>query len=339
MALHRQTGRYLLAFLGANCRLDNVRRPDARAFKTALAAGDLAFVNKPKRPEAKTPGDPRGSKKRTRTLAGATVNLHIRNARKIFAMAVDDDVILFNPFDKVAGSAPPPKDWHYVSIAEFGKLFGAASPTWRLMLSLARLAGLRRDEALNLRWNNIDWERSRLTVISTDDWTVKDKDSRTVPMAPELRQLLLEAFSEAAPGSELVVASGSVNKRNISRDFTVLCRRAGVVRYAKPLHTLRKSCITDWSHRFAIHAVMEWAGHSCIETTKQFYLKVSDLDYEAAAAQSFGVCTQLCAGLGDSDGAEEKPESITSGSSGTSDTAGEGIRTLDVQLGKLAFYH
>ncbi len=46
LMLHRQTGRYLQAFFGADRRLDEIMRHDARAFKTALAAGDLAYVTK-----------------------------------------------------------------------------------------------------------------------------------------------------------------------------------------------------------------------------------------------------------------------------------------------------
>jgi integrase len=51
---------------------------------------------------------------------------------------------------------------------------------------------------------------------------------------------------------------------------------AGVVRYAKPLHTLRKSCITDWAGHPPAHVVREWAGHSDKNTTDRYYLKVSE---------------------------------------------------------------
>ena len=54
----------------------------------------------------------------------------------------------FNSFDRIAGSSPAPKDWHYVDLEEFDKLLGAASNLWGLLLALARLAGLRRGEAI-----------------------------------------------------------------------------------------------------------------------------------------------------------------------------------------------
>jgi hypothetical protein len=54
--------------------------------------------------------------------------------------------------------------------------------------------------------------------------------------------------------------------------------------YPKPLHTLRKSCITDWASRHPGHVVKQWAGHSDMDTTEQYYLQVSEAEYEQAAA-------------------------------------------------------
>jgi len=74
--------------------------------------------------------------------------------------------------------------------------------------------------------------------------------------------------------------------KNISRDFTVLCKKAGVQRYAKPFHTLRKTCLTAWAREYPQHVVQEWAGHSCSETTKDYYLQVSVAEYDRAAGKT-----------------------------------------------------
>ncbi len=266
LELHQQTARYLKGYLGDCRRLNNVHRADARAFKAALAAGKLAYLNK-----------------RKCKLAEATVNMHIRNARRMFGMALEDDLIPFNPFDKLAGRPPAPKGWHEVTPDEFSKLMEAANPAWRLLLGLTRYAGLRRGEALSLRWDCIQWDKSRLEIVANDEWTPKDRDSRIVPICPELHALLLEAFEAAEDGQMLVILAGAIVVKNTSRDFTVLCKRAGVTRYRKPLHTLRKTCLTDWARRFPAHVVAAWAGHANIETTSQFYLQVSEAEYERAA--------------------------------------------------------
>ena len=88
LELHQQTGRYLVGYFGEKRRIDAITRADARAFKTALGEGELAQVNK--RPHKKPP-EP------------SSVDRHIREARAIFGMAVADDLIASNPFDKLGG--------------------------------------------------------------------------------------------------------------------------------------------------------------------------------------------------------------------------------------------
>ena len=261
LELHERTGKYLKEHFGADRPLDRITKADARDFKAALADEELSTKLK---------------------LATSTVNMNVRNARTIFALAVADELLLANPFDKLAGKNPPPKAWHEVTDSELGKLLEAARPDWHLLLGLGIWAGLRRGEALDLRWEQIDWQRRRLTVIANDEWRPKDKDSRTVPIVPALFKLLLVGFEQAADGQMRVIPD-SINAKNVDRDFKVLCRRAEVAPWKKPMHTLRKTGLTRFAREFPQHVVKEWAGHGDERTTSQFYLKVSDLEYDKAA--------------------------------------------------------
>ncbi len=376
MELLRQTGRYLLGHFGEHRRIDSITRQEARAFKTALADGKLAHVN---------------MRKRGGQMAATTVDQHVRQARKMFNHALDDDLIIYNPFDRLAQNDSVEKDWHYVDRGEFARLMAAAKPGWRLLFALCRWAGLRLEEALELPWAKVSLERRRLTVISREDWSVKDKDARTVPIGPELCDLLRAAHD---PDSTSVIPQGSVARSNVWRDFKVLCNRAGVTPYAKPFHALRKSCITDWASNFPAHVVKEWAGLGDLRTTLKYYLKVSEGDYLRAAGLPDGnaglhaseadferasypdspelpkspvaqgrreVKGEGSAATGTSDplnsvGDDRSGEQVVSGASDEltqlltqpgdlkpsdrrKSRAGEGIRTPDVQLGKLAFYH
>src|SRR5262245_46911212 len=217
------------ACFGGGRSLDTINRADARALKTTLANGELAHVNK---------------RQRRKGLEATTVDQHVRNARTMFNRALADDLITFNPFDRMGQNKPVVKDWHYVTEQEFGKLMAAARPAWRLLLGLSRWAGLRLEEALQLPWRKVDWQNRRLTVISRDDsaaeggFTVKDKEARVVPISPELYALLKAAYE---PVAELVIPRGGVVYANHWRDFQVLCRRAGVPTFSKGIHCLRKS--------------------------------------------------------------------------------------------------
>ncbi len=332
--LHEMTIRYLKAQFGDERRIDTITRFDARAFKTALAKGDLVRVNERKH------GPP----------SSATVALHIRNARTMFNRAVDDDLIQFNPFDRLAGGvAPTEKNWHYVDAAEFKKLLDACpNDGWRALLGLCRLAGLRQGEALSLRWGQVDWDGNRLEV-----WAAKTKRKRIVPIAPELLPILRAAFEKAAEGEVFVVSE--VTHPNVWRDFGVIRKRAGVKPYAKWCHTLRKNREGDWNAAgFPFHVVADWMGHSP-EVARQHYLRVDENNLSAASSQPISEkWTQICAPfdpnssvetqkwtqIASSDEKSKRDESSQDQESeGLEEKAGDGIRTHDVQLGKLAFYH
>ena len=85
-------------------------------------------------------------------MAEVSVCHRSADAKAIFNRAVDDDVLVINPFDRLRVRGPrPDKCWHYVSVEELEKLLGACPSTgWKALIALCRLAGLRRGEALEL---------------------------------------------------------------------------------------------------------------------------------------------------------------------------------------------
>jgi site-specific recombinase XerC len=272
LELHEQTARYLKGYFGEDRHLNTITRADARLFKTTLAEGKLSQVNE---------------RKHEGPLAKATVDHHMRESRTIFNMAVTDDLLTENPFEKLAGGRLPDQEWHYVTSEEFAKLLAASKPGWKLMLGLARWAGLRAEEAIRLPWRLVDLEQRRIEIIAHKDcygdWTPKDRDQRIIPIGPELFELLRDAYD---PVSEMVTPFGSVPEPNIWRDFQVVFKHAGVARYAKPMHSLRKSCIKEWAAVHPAHVVMPWAGHSDYRTTIKHYLKVSQGDFDQATGMT-----------------------------------------------------
>lgn len=114
LELHELTAKYLLDYFSPDVRIDRITRPAATNWRTSLARGELTRKHNP---------------------AEATVCQHIRNAKVIFNHAVKDDLILYNPFDRLKSSASPPdKKWKYVTRDELHQLFAVCpSPAWRLL--------------------------------------------------------------------------------------------------------------------------------------------------------------------------------------------------------------
>ena len=309
--LHEQTAKYLKGFFGEARRLDQITRYHAREFKTALSKAELAKVNK----------------RVFKSMSPRTVDQHIRNARTMFNRAVDDDLLMYNPFDRLSGGLPPvAKDWHYVGTDEFAKLI-AACPNhgWKTFLGLCRLAGLRQSEALALQWGHVDWEKNRLNV-----WAQKTKRTRVVPIAPELLQILRHAFEHAPEGLPLIVHD--VVAPNVWRDFGVIRKHAGIPAYSKWCHTLRKNRESDWiAAGFPFHVVIEWMGHSD-EVARHHYLRVNEADLQTATHTPI---PEKLTQLGVSEGlAQTQQDAQPFDSQGFEKKAGDRIRTGDVQLGK-----
>src|SRR5262249_11146725 len=125
-----------------------------------------------------------------------TANLDIIRLRNVLKSAIDDGYIRELPRIKMLDEAPAPKR-DLVTPAEFNRLIQAARTTCeknghRLADYLRFLAfsGAREQEALRIKWAEVDFERERVTIGA--DQLTKNWESRTVEFNPQLGALLRE---------------------------------------------------------------------------------------------------------------------------------------------------
>ena len=202
----------------------------------------------------------------------------------MFNRAAQEDLIPFNPFDRLKGNSPiPEKEWADIDDEKFQKLLDACPNSgWHVLLCLCRYAGLRRGEALRLKWSEIEWEDPpKLIVMPEDGLTITKQRRRVVPIEPRLHTVLLDAFDATEPGDPHVVPLVSVTRTNIGHAVRIICAKAKI-EYAKPFHTLRKNRETEWAQDYPAFVVAEWLGHR-IEVANQHYLKVPAALYRQVA--------------------------------------------------------
>ena len=259
--LYRLTGRYLTHHFGPDRKIDSIGRAEAREWRTRLAQGDLA--------EAMTQhkGIPKES----------TVCRSTKEAKAIFAQAADDEIIPFNPFGRLSSSAPKPdKNWEYIDLATLGRLLDAATGGWKLLIALCRLAGLRRGEAIALRWSDVDLERRRLIVNNAIEHQDTKHRRRETPIVPQLHAILFDAFMDGQAGDRVVTDVHGCWHRG----FAAIAARARVAMYARPYHTLRRNCERDWLESGVnLIALTEFLGHSPAVASRH-YLKAEESDFE-----------------------------------------------------------
>jgi Phage integrase family len=150
-----------------------------------------------------------------------------------------------------------------------------------LLFALSRFGGLRcPSEHLALKWTDFDWERSRFRVDSPKTGV------RWVPIFPELRPFLEEAFDAAPEGAVHVINGYRDPKQNMRTRLERILRKAGVDAWPKLFHNLRASRETELTENHPIHVVCAWIGNSALIAQKH-YLQVTE-DHFALATTGPG---------------------------------------------------
>lgn len=249
VALKGQTFDALIKHFG-DVRLDRITRAGAAAFRVMLVG---------------------------RELSPATVGRYVRDAKSIFNEAKNQDLLPFNPFDRVSGAVPEvSKEWHYVSLDDLSRLMDHLPSTqWRCLIALCRLAGLRRGEALRLRERDVDLVARTLQVWPEEGVEGTKQAYRVVPISPALAAWLREAI-DAIPTDEERLCWG-LSEPNLNRDVVTYLKRAGLPNYSKAFHTLRKNLESDWFAEHPAPAVCAWLGHSPAVAMRHYHKPTAEM--------------------------------------------------------------
>lgn len=242
-------------------------------------------------------------------LSDWTKHRTLRHCKTMFKSAVIWGSIPFNPFKHIKGPKLRTTPWHKITPDEYQVLLDAApNPRWKAFYALCYTAGLRFSEAVSLRWSDINFLSGEVELENrpgTDkepEFLLKDYERRTIT----LPQTTLDMLEQTEAESPYVVLSKDQYDKiiirwqkhrqswkwqdayyNAGREFERHLRKAKIK--AQPgetlsIHTLRKSCISNWANELPMHVTKELAGHSNIATTQKYYCEV-DSYYRTKAAE------------------------------------------------------
>lgn len=136
-------------------------------------------------------------------------------------------------------------------------------------------------EHLALKLGHVDWERGRITITSPKTEHHEGKESRIIPLFPELRQLLEQAFDEAPEGAEHFIRRYRDTNSNLRTQLKRIIRKAGLEPWPKLFQNLRASRETELAEEHPAHIVAAWMGHS-VSVSAKHYLQVRDSDFDKA---------------------------------------------------------
>jgi integrase len=211
----------------------------------------LEFFNEERTLESITEGDAEDFARHLAVsgLASMTVHKRLQFAKQFFTDARKRRLIPSNPFSEVKSKGIINRNRHRFIPREDATLLLSACPNldWRVIISLARYGGLRcPSEVLSLKLEDIDWARKRIRIYSPKTEHHVGKESREIPLFPELEPVLLEAAESTPEGAVYVVnerlriaAVGPSGWRNcnLRTQFERIIRRGRVAALAEDFFT------------------------------------------------------------------------------------------------------
>lgn len=214
--------------------------------------------------------------------APATINKEVENIRAALRRARRWGFIAPSAEDlddvgKVKGARRRP---FYFTDVDAARLVAAARPMWRIAILLGLRAGLRRSEVLNLLWEDVDFLRREIRVVSRPGAPTKNRKSRALPM-DDLLAAALFAWRAVAGDLTRVVPWRNMTdggKSDFSREFKRLLTRLELPEGAC-FHSLRHTFATNLTRAnvspFKIAAML--GHHSPVVTADYTHIEMDDM--------------------------------------------------------------
>ena len=248
-----------------------------------------------------------------------SVAKHHAVIRKALDYAVKMDYILVNPAVKIETPKRQKFIAEHYNRDELQELFEAVKgDLLEVPVILSAFDGLRRSEALGLKWRAIDFEQKTLCIkhtvcrISVDGKdvivrkdTTKNKTSlRTLPLIPDVEKLLLKtkkqqesnrrkcrnAYNKEFLDYVCVDDMGNLLRPDyLSQHLQTVLKRNNLkhIRY----HDLRHSCASLLlANGVSLKEIQDWLGHSDFSTTANIY---SHLEYGAKVKSANKIAENL----------------------------------------------
>ena len=244
---------------------------------------------------------------RDKGLSANTVRRHHDLLSAALHMAMRQDMILRCPTERVEPPRVIPHEAKYYGPEELKRLYALAEGTWlELIVKLAGMLGLRREEICGLRWCSVDFVQRKLHVCEArtaagariiQKETKNRSSNRILHLTDELVRLLKRerarqaenrlALGERYEDSGMVAADRfgrPLSPNAVSLAFTRFISKNGLPKIT--LHGLRHTFATVASAQGApLFDIGKALGHSTPSTTGRIYTHLLDQNHEATLAR------------------------------------------------------
>lgn len=199
---------------------------------------------------------------RVKKVSSTTVNKEVACLRRMYNLAIQWGKATENPTKGVKKFREPKKSFRWWTEDEIKKFLDAClNERLKTVTIIGINTGMRVGEILNLKWNDIDFENSYITVQES-----KTGEYRKVRM----NQIIIDALQRIAKNSEYVFSHSNGDRvKKVIKGFKLTAERAGIAPSSP--HVMRH---TFASHLTMLgvdpHTIMELGGWKSLEMIMRY---------------------------------------------------------------------
>ena len=212
-----------------------------------------------------------------------TINRRASTAREIFAFAIESDLLAKNPFKQklIKTSVGAAKKKEVTKQVILDVIEHCPTTEWKLLFAFARFVGCRiPSEIQNLTWADIDRDKNQIRL-----WDEKREKNKTVPLFPEVEQLIAKQYDEV-PDCEVYVFPNLRLNKNPGTTAKKYVKKAGYEVWNSFFNTLRANRETELMDEYGIRKACAWIGNTPETAMKNYSIvRGSDFDDSDRAAE------------------------------------------------------
>jgi len=207
---------------------------------------------------------------RIKDVAPATVNRELEVARALFNLASKWDKFFGkNPVSEAGLFKLNNQKERILTIEEENRLLECAPPYLKSILICALNTGMRKNEILTLKWENVDLDNNLLIIDVINN---KSKKVKRIPINSKLRKILLSQRLKSGGNKFVFLSSKGEHyscQDSLNRAFHLALKKANI--QGLRFHDLRHTAATRMVEKGVnIVAVSKILGHSDIKITMRY---------------------------------------------------------------------
>ena len=195
----------------------------------------------------------------------STVNRYIAGLKRAFNILIDDEIITYNPCHKVKMFEEDNRRYRYLSKEEWERLKLHLNPVTFKIVTVALQTGFRKQNVLQLRWEQIDFNLRTIELLKSEN---KGKKKIITPMTQTLYELL-QSLEPKPSGYVFVNPDTGKPYTDIKKSFSNALEKACIEDFK--FHDLRRT-VGTWllSSGVDIRTVQNILAHSEVRTTERY---------------------------------------------------------------------